>query len=177
MNTESSSYGNYSKVAQLLHWLSALLIIILWPLGIIMTKMDEGSWQLNMIRLHVAIGLAVLLLTIIRIGWRLTSKSPKTPPGLTPVQVRTLKIAYTLQYLFLFLLTMSGVGMMLAIGSALLGGDFSREMISGLPPQSLHRISSRVFIVLFVMHLGGVIRHQLTKGDVMARMGIPLSGR
>lgn len=165
----------YSKGAQIMHWLSALLIIILWPLGMVMTRMEEGSGQKQLYKVHIAIGLLVLLIALLRIVWRVVNQSPNAPTGLSSVQVRTYKIAHIFQYIILLSLTLSGLGMILVAGFGLFVGDFPFEALEGIPPQSIHRISSRIFIVLLVMHLGGVIRHQLTNGNVMTRMGIRLS--
>jgi hypothetical protein len=47
-------------------------------------------------------------------------------------------------------------------------------VFDGLAPQAGHGLFSKVFIILFLAHLGGVVARQFIKGDVLGRMGVRL---
>lgn len=168
---------NYNRGAQFLHWGNALLIFIMWPLGMIMTRSSNIETKTVLYQLHVAIGLLVLILTLIRTVWRLTVARPAIPPKLTSVQRRTVMAVHALQYVALLALTFSGVGMLLASGFGLSLTAVSPQLIAdqlivGVPATTIHHATARLFAVLLVMHIGGVMRYQFTKGDTLGRMGV-----
>lgn len=163
---------NYSRGAQLLHWSNALLILIMWPLGMIMTRSSDVATKTTLYQVHVAIGLLVLVLTLIRTVWRLTVARPAIPPKLTSVQRRTVMAVHMLQYVALLALTFSGVGMLLASGLGLSITAVSPQLIVDAPATTVHHATARIFAVLLVMHIGGVMRYQFTKGDTLGRMGV-----
>lgn len=72
----------YSTVAVLLHWLIAGLIFanlyLGWRMGFL-----KGLAQFNVFQLHKSIGITVLLLSVLRLAWRLAQPTPE-PPWLRP---------------------------------------------------------------------------------------------
>ena len=75
------AHGRYTGVAKLLHWLIAGLILanigLAWQMGGPRTPTTYA-----VVQLHKSIGITVLLLTLIRIGWRLSHRAPPLPPHL-----------------------------------------------------------------------------------------------
>ena len=64
-----SGFGLLSIVV---HWVSALLIIVLFGLGLYMVGLSYyDPWYNRLPNLHISLGLVVLLLTFLRIVWRL----------------------------------------------------------------------------------------------------------
>lgn len=64
-----SGFGLLSIV---LHWVSALLIFVLFGLGLYMVGLSYyDPWYNRAPNLHISLGLVVLLLTLLRIVWRL----------------------------------------------------------------------------------------------------------
>ena len=72
----------YGLVAQILHWVTALLILILLPLGLIMTglpqetaqEVSEKSWLFS---LHKTLGILVFFIAVLRILWALVQPHPR----------------------------------------------------------------------------------------------------
>ena len=62
----------YTPTARALHWIVALLVIGLIVVGILMGNMDSGPLQDRLYNLHRSTGALVLVLAIIRLGYRLT---------------------------------------------------------------------------------------------------------
>lgn len=165
---------NYGRIAQIFHWLSALLILALIPMGLTMTRMAEGSTQTSLYRAHVGVGLIVLLLTTARIVWRFVEPSPEIPSQITGMRKLAFKGIHILQYIVLVLMLASGVAILLSSGLGLSPANVLPEAISpDLPPVGGHALLSKVFIVLLLAHLGGMIEYQLFHGDVLGRMGLP----
>jgi len=71
--------GRYSAVSILLHWTIALAIVCQIFLGWRMTDLPRGMAQFELYQLHKSIGISILLLSLVRLGWRLTHPAPPLP--------------------------------------------------------------------------------------------------
>lgn len=72
----------YSRTARALHWLMALLIIGMLPLGWYMVSIEDDPGSDSYFTLHKSIGIIILVLAFFRLIWRLSHT-----PGTLPVQV------------------------------------------------------------------------------------------
>jgi cytochrome b561 len=64
--------AGFGLISILLHWVSALLIFFLFGLGLYMVGLGYyDPWYNRAPALHISLGLAVLILTLARIVWRL----------------------------------------------------------------------------------------------------------
>lgn len=70
--------GQFTATAKWLHWLSAFLMLSVIPvaLGFAFTPVADRA---GAIPVHVSIGLIVVLLTLVRLGWRAASPPPPLP--------------------------------------------------------------------------------------------------
>lgn len=73
--------SRYTSVAIALHWLIALMLIGQLAGGLYMTKLPdtEPALKFQLYQLHKSFGVTILMLTLVRIGWRLTHKPPALP--------------------------------------------------------------------------------------------------
>ena len=164
----------YSKGIQIVHWLSALLILLMIPIGLIMVRMDMNATKTTLFQVHVALGLAVLLLTAIRIILRFIQPVPPTPSDITGIRKLLFQGIHLLQYLTLIALVISGVNILLNSGVGLLPTNVTPQGINiDLPGVKLHSLLSKFFILLIVLHVAGVLEYQFRHHDVLSRMGIP----
>jgi cytochrome b561 len=73
----------YTAVAIVLHWAIAFSILFLFPLGLWMhERAEHGDLSAEVFRayqLHKSIGLTVLALSLVRLGWRLLNPPPPLP--------------------------------------------------------------------------------------------------
>ena len=81
--TLPSRRSTYSAVAIALHWLIAALLLtnigLAWYFGTL-----KGPAEVAPLALHKSIGITVLLLTLVRIGWRFASRPPPLRDTLRP---------------------------------------------------------------------------------------------
>ena len=68
----------YSRVAMLFHWLIAALILFNLYLGWRMNH-TEGLGKFTTFQLHKSIGISILVLSVLRLLWRLTHRPPPYP--------------------------------------------------------------------------------------------------
>ncbi len=171
MNMETTQ-ARYNRTAQILHWLSALLIIGLAAAGTVMVRLDDSvALKTTMYRTHTFVGTLVLLLTLARIVWIFVGKRPSALE-MPKWEKQAFVWNHRLLYVILLLLTFSGIGMLLASGISLPPTGLVPADIQDVSARQGHNIFSKVFLALFVMHLGGVFYYQFTKGDTLSRMGV-----
>ncbi len=82
MNIRNNN-DQFGLIAKLLHWLIAVTIIALIPIGWYMVKLsDEDIWYWRLYDLHLALGLGLLLLVTLKFAWLLFSPNPLPLPEL-----------------------------------------------------------------------------------------------
>lgn len=170
---------NYSRISQILHWLSMILILVLWAAGFIMTDiLSAGETQTTMYRTHVFGGYLVLLLTLIRVGLIFFEKRPAPPEGVTGFKRVLFEGNHYALYVILLLLVFSGSGMLITSGlTPAQIPTLTPEMVQDVVARQGHDVFSKIFLLLLVAHIVGVMRYQFMDGDVMKRMGVPFPGR
>ena len=72
--------ASYARVAIVLHWLIALLLLAQIGLGFSLAGLPPSPARGVVIGLHKSIGITILLLSLLRLGWRLTHKPPPHLP-------------------------------------------------------------------------------------------------
>ena len=113
------SASGYGLITIVLHWLTAILVIFLFGLGLYMTSLDYYSpWYHKGPALHVSLGLLLLALMILRILWRSGNQNPSALAG---IDRRTLLAATAVKvvlYVLIFTLCISGYLITTAEGQA-----------------------------------------------------------
>ena len=64
-----SSPQRYGAVPVAIHWLSALAMLVMLGTGLTAANTTDPTALAGILRVHVSVGIAVLLLTLLRIGW------------------------------------------------------------------------------------------------------------
>ena len=73
-NNTLTEYGLISKV---LHWVSAILLLIQIPLGFYLVDLDFGEERLTFENIHIIIGLTIFYLVIVRLVKNIINPTPK----------------------------------------------------------------------------------------------------
>jgi cytochrome b561 len=77
----------YSPAARAFHWLTAALVLTSIPIGITMANADLGSAVEDpLYHLHRSIGALVLMITVVRLVYRLLHPAPPLPADTPPIQ-------------------------------------------------------------------------------------------
>lgn len=79
--SEPIARSRYTRTAVALHWAIAMLMLTVIPLGIYGANNDTPAGAVAT-GLHKPIGILILLLTLVRIGWRLGHAPPPLPSTL-----------------------------------------------------------------------------------------------
>lgn len=180
----------YGLVALSLHWLIALAVIGLFAVGKIMTDMKPSLTQFELYQLHKSFGIAVLVLTAVRLGWRAVNPQPSLPPSMPQWQRLAAKATHWAFYGFLLATPLAGWALVSAsslnIPTVLFGVVPLPhiEAISASPDkqaleslfEDLHGLFANAMAALFAAHVGAALYHHLRLRDSVLLKMLPVSG-
>lgn len=167
----SKAVKQYNLTAKLLHWISALLIICLFASGIWMVELTYYSEWYNLApHWHKSIGLCLLAVTIFRLIWKTTTKTPAIEGQIWEKNAATL--VHRLLYLLLFGIFISGYMISTADGRSIavfnwfsvpgFGAFFdSQEDIAGV----VHFYLAYTTIGLAIGHALAALKHHFINKD------------
>lgn len=173
----------YSTGAIALHWIMAVLVIgqilLVWA-G------DLAGDNARMFRdAHKANGMMLLVLTLVRIGWRLTHRVPPLPGDTPRWQAFAARATQVLFYGLLLVMPLSGW-----IASSAAGRDIGIHGLFNWPllpvgggretagmVMDVHRAGAKLLYGLLVLHIGGALHHHLIRRDDVLRSMLPAPRR
>lgn len=169
--------ANYDPFSKTLHWLMAFLIIGLWCVGLAMDELPKGDLRTQVFGIHKAFGVLVLLLALVRLGWRLGKGTPDLPATMPPLERLGAKLGHVALYVLMIALPVDGVLLSQTGGRAVnVFGVVLPTVIEkneGLKKafEEGHEIMAWILAVVVVVHVAAAIRHHLLlKDDVLKRM-------
>jgi len=181
---------DYTSGAKSLHWLIALLIFVLFPLGWVMGDFS-GAQKAQAYNLHKSLGIIVLTLMALRIVWRGLYPAPALPSTMPPLERKGAMLGHLALYALLFALPLTGWALISTSGRpSLLFGYMEIPLIpwlSELPAdtkksyheafEGAHGLLANVLLFFVAAHLAAALRHAiLLKDGVFSRM-LPRFGR
>jgi cytochrome b561 len=98
----------WGPVSQALHWLIVLLVLALAIVGLTMVELPKTPKYFWVYTLHKSVGVTVLALVLLRIGWRLYAGAPKPVPGTPKWQERITSLTHWALYALLLAMPLSG---------------------------------------------------------------------
>ena len=178
-----SAAQHYSRVAIALHWLIALAIIGNLIGGLALQwffESDDPAMKargLAIIGLHKSLGLTIILLTLLRIGWRLANPPPPLPAHMTMLERRLAGLSHGVFYVLMLVLPLSGWALASTGRGPILWFGLSgvpRLPIAGTRRELFgesHEILAWAMVALLALHLLAALKHHiLDRDDVVAGM-------
>jgi len=172
----ASKVERYAPTAAVLHWTVAALVAMTFVLGLYMTGLPNSPDKLRLYNWHKWAGATFVVLTLIRLAWRLTHRVP--PPLPMPHwQQRLAAAVLVAMYTMFFVVPLVGWAYSSALGYPLVWfgvlplPDFvpvDRELARAIHPW--HERAAWLLAALVALHLAGVAKH-LRDGDrLLVRM-------
>lgn len=97
----------YDPVAVTLHWIIALAIIAMIPLGFFMEDLPI-SIRFDAFAFHKSLGLSVLALSIFRLIWRFMNPPPPLPEGMKPIEKLAANVVHWVLYFLMVAMPLTG---------------------------------------------------------------------
>jgi cytochrome b561 len=99
--------GRYSAGAMILHWAIAIAVIVNWRLAEAAEHAPHDQ-HLAVLGPHMATGMLVLVLTVLRLAWRLVHAQPPWPAGIASWEKVLARIVHFAFYALLLALPLMG---------------------------------------------------------------------
>jgi cytochrome b561/polyisoprenoid-binding protein YceI len=175
---------SYGSVSRTFHWLTALLILAAFPLGVIANDMAydtaaAAAEKARLFSIHKTVGVAVFFVALARIAWAFVEVKPA---GLHPgrrVETFLAEVVHWALYLSLVVVPLSGwVHHAAVTGFAPILWPFGQglpfvpvsEAVAGVAG-AVHWLFTKVLFAAVALHVAGAMRHAIVDRDlVLARM-------
>lgn len=170
----------YTTPAIVLHWLTAALIFLAFPLGVYMSDLHFSPLKLQLFSYHKWLGVTVFLLFVMRLAWRARHTPPALPASIPAWQQRAAGGMHHLIYLLLAAIPVSGWLMSSAkgvptvyLGVLQLPDLLSKDKALGETLENLHATLNYVLLALLVLHIAAALKHHFIDRDAtLSRMSL-----
>lgn len=186
----SAAPAAYGAVSRSLHWGVAGLIAAMYILGL-----SAAAWPMEtgtdfavkaaLFSAHKTLGVGVLVLAVVRIGWAIATRAPAPLAGHPPALRWLSGTVHWALYLALLAVPLTGwLHHVSSEGFAPIWWPFGQTM--SLVPRdpdlsaifgNLHHVANRLLAALVVAHIGGALLHHVRDRDVtllrMLRSSVP----
>lgn len=174
--SEGVGLVRYTRVAIALHWMIAILIVTNLTIGLLMDSLPRGT-----LPLHKSIGMLVLFLGLVRLGWRIGHRPPPLPTGVTRWERRIAGAVHWTFYALIILIPLSGwifTSASLKRHPLSFFGIFPLPMFPVAQDKAIagvwadrHELMAYLMIALLLLHVGGALKHRFIQRDrILDRM-------
>ena len=162
----------YPVRTRVLHWLTAVLVFTTLLIGFFMVN-SLGSYE-ALVRVHMTLGVSILVIVVARAANRLTHRTPKLPDTVGRFEHKLVIGSELSMYALLLAQPLVGWAMVSATGRAVrvLGAwplpriaPFNADLFFGL--RQTHSILAYLLVAVIAAHVSAVVLHTLTLRDGM----------
>lgn len=173
----------YNGFAKLLHWLVVALLVAQFAVAWTMPDVHKDTRPVDLIAWHLSLGMTILLVVIVRLGWRQVSDIPP-PPADLPAPLALLSRA-THFALYAILIAMPLLGWINANARGWTVRLFGAIPMPALVPSGsgwghqmgdVHQIVAWVLLGVAGLHVAGALYHRLILKDATLSRMLPGRG-
>jgi len=170
----------YTATAKWLHWFIGLIVIVMLVFGQGLEDLEIPE-RTETLMIHSGLGTLVLILMLVRLGWRKSHPPPTPESSISDLQVRLSRIMHWTLYTLLFIQPVLGILQaayideykVIAFGlidySALAANDVGIAEIF----HTLHAVNAIIISALVIGHIGAALYHHFVQKDQVLRRMIP----
>ena len=152
-----------------MHWISALLLFAQIPIGFYLVDLDFGTERMSLENIHVAIGLSIFYIVILRLIYKMFNPTPELGSSVFKGQRFLAKLNHVLLYVTILSITISGILKKLFNGESLIiifkkitiQDNFELAELF----YEIHIFSNYLIIILITIHIVAVIIHKFFFND------------
>jgi cytochrome b561 len=170
----------FTAIQRLLHWLMAVCILAMLFIGVGMVSTIMAKY-LTLVAIHKPLGIAILVLALIRLAVRLRYGTPPLPADLPePIKLAAHLSHYAL-YALMIAMPLLGWGMLSAAAYPVV--LFGGVHLPAILPQSdslhtllwnAHFYLAFVFFALILLHIAAALFHALVRRDGVFQAMVPV---
>jgi cytochrome b561 len=167
----SNPTQQFPPLARLLHWLMAVMILTMLFIGVGMVA-TVSAWHAWLLRIHRPLGIAILVLALVRLAVRLRRPPPPLPADLPGPQKVAAHVSHWLLYALMIAMPLIGWEMLSAGGyPVMLGNALHLPPILPASPvafailRHLHTWLALLLFLTFLAHMAAALYHGLIRRD------------
>ena len=190
----SNTKRSYGSVTKTFHWLTALLILAIIPLGVIANDLaqeirdpsiastpDDFTRAFLLFSLHKTLGVTIFFVALARIAWAFTQPKPGLLNAENRVEAFLAETVHWLLYGSLVLVPLAGwIDHAATTGYAPIRWPFGQSL-PFVPKDAnlaatfagLHVTLQRVLIITLGLHIAGALKHHFVDRDTTLRRMLP----
>ncbi len=172
----------WGSLARFLHWLIVVMIIAQVILANIAEDLPLGVRKLAMFARHKSVGITILALAVIRLGWRALNPTPPLPDTLQPYERRLANFSHAALYFLLFAMPLTGWMMSSArwfpvswFGFFQLPDFVPKDSSLYDAMKGIHDSLALALYALVSLHVAAALKHHFVKKDDVLRRMLPFS--
>ena len=172
----------WGSITKALHWLIVLLIINQW---VIAQRAEDltGFQKFKALAWHKSFGMTILMLAVIRLGWRLMNPVPDLSAETRPWERYLARVSHFLLYLLIFAMPVTGwlMSSAKAYGVSWFNLFAFPDLISKNDRmyENMHDLHEWLFgslVLVALLHVAGALKHHfIDRNEVLRRM-LPFGG-
>jgi cytochrome b561 len=161
---------HFTPMQRALHWVMAICILAMLFIGVGMVSTVEPVY-LSLVAIHKPLGIAILLLALLRLAVRLRNGAPPLPVDMPPVMKLAAQLSHIAFYLLMIALPLIGWGMLSAADYPVV--ILGLRLPAILPPSpsvhtmlwNAHQFLALCFFALILLHFAAALFHALVRRD------------
>jgi len=175
-----SDANRWGSLARFFHWTVVALLLVQATLGLVMVQLPKKPGVIAYFTFHKSLGLTILLLAILRLGWRLFDGRPQDPPSMPRWQVAAARSGHVLLYALLFAVPLSGwlFDSTVALRPLYWWNLVKLPNLAGGPAPDLKAFAQALHLILFWLlalvaaghATAALVHHFVDRDDVLRRM-------
>ena len=167
----------YGRIAKGFHWLIFLLLAAQYFVGSVMPHIGRKTLDESWVHWHLVIGATILLVIVLRFGWRIRNPVP-IPTSIAPWERHLALFTHWMLYLLVFVMTILGWAAANARGwTVWLLGLVPLPALApngshwGHQAGDIHNVLVYVLLGFIALHVAGALWHYFVRKDrVLQRM-------
>ena len=168
-----NSVDGYGAVSQMMHWITVVLVILAWFLGQFDDLFPKGTARAASLFIHNSAGLAVIVILVLRLFWRLADPPPPTEHTVLGVWLdRVGRLTHYVLYALLIAAPISGIVLQFARGDSLpifglteIASPWTRDREFARSVKEIHEVLANALIILAALHAGAALVHHWALRD------------
>jgi cytochrome b561 len=170
----------YSPGVKFLHWLIALLVIVMLCVGFLLDSLPDG-YQSTAYMLHKSTGITILFLMIIRFIWVHISGRPPLPETMKSWEKLLSRFVQYSFYALLILMPLSGWILSVAADRIPVFFNLFKAPLPWITPDKsladfmgeTHEVIAWIIIVFLTLHILGALKHHFIDKDRVLKTMLP----
>ena len=174
-----NSPKGYGAIPQAIHWLTAILVVAAWILGLVGDDLPKGTLRDAGLSVHISAGLVVIILLVVRLAWNFFNPAPSAGSTMLGVWLaRVGHVAHYLLYVLLFAVPIAGIVLRFAGGEFIpifglyeIASPWVKDRAFSETVEEVHEVLAHTLMIVAGLHAAAaLIHHWILRDQTLARM-------